>query len=114
MRLPQYQPEQDDGYARYYKSGGNSSVRPSNASPLRPITNNKGFLEPAIIPPLGTRDQELQSLIKEQNKVRDKIAELDESQRIEPKYMKARPWLYMNSEKKEDQKYEKYTAVDDD
>jgi len=28
--------------------------------------------------------------------------------------MKARPWLYMNSEKKEDQKYEKYTAVDDD
>ena len=89
-------------------------MRPSNASPLRPITNNKGFLEPAIIPPLGTRDEELQSLIKEQNKVRDKIAELDESQRIEPKYMKARPWLYMNSEKKEDQKYEKYTAVDDD
>lgn len=89
-------------------------MRPARASPLRPIQNNKGLLEPAIIPPLGARDQELQALIKEQNKVRDKIAELDESQRIEPQYIKPRPWLYMNSEKKKDQKYEKYTAVDDD
>ena len=65
---------------------------------------------------MGTRDQELQSLIKEQNKVRDKISELDESQRIEPKYtlaIKEKPWLFMNSEKKEPQKYEKYTVDDD-
>lgn len=71
-------------------------------------------MEPAIIQPfMGTRDQELQSLIKEQNKVRDKISELDDSQRIEPKYIKEKPWLFMNSEKKEPQKYEKYTVDDD-
>ena len=53
---------------------------------------------------MGARDQELQALLKEQNKVRDKIAELDESQRIDTDYIKPRPWLYMNSEKKSIQK----------